>query len=274
MKCGYSREILALYVEDDLPSQESIDKVELHFAGCADCRQYCEQLRKSQSFIKSRFEWSRQAPVNQAALTRVRQSVMSQIPAIQENSGWVVKFERFLTLGLRRHRYAVAGFAFAAIVSASLLGQIRHPAQRDGAAVFGAMNSLVRPAAYRQWVFVGSSLEHKTSLSGDGATNHKVYIDPAAYNEYTHSGQFPDGTVMVLEEDFGAIEVSVKDSARFEDGWGFYDFSDEAGKLKPQADPLPETAGCIGCHREKAATDHVFTQFYPNLRSNAGSNGV
>ena len=134
----YSREILALYVEDDLPSQESMDKVESHISGCAACRQYCEQLRKSQSFIKSRFEWSRQAPVNQATLTRVRQSVMSQIPAIQESAGWMVRFERFLTLGLRRHRYALAGFAFAAIISASLLGQIRHPAEKEAAAVFGA----------------------------------------------------------------------------------------------------------------------------------------
>ena len=88
-------------------------------------------------------------------------------------------------------------------------------------------------------------------------------------------GQFPDGTVMVLEmQQAGAIEVSVKDSARFEGGWGFYDFDDGAGNLKPQADPLPQTAGCIGCHRDRAATDHVFTQFYPNLRSSVGSNGV
>jgi hypothetical protein len=36
--------------------------------------------------------------------------------------------------------------------------------------------------------------------------------------------------------------------------------------LKPQAEPLPQTAGCLACHREKAATDHVFTQFYPVLR--------
>ena len=118
MNCSYSREIMALYVEDDLPSQESMDKVESHISGCAACRQYCEQLRKSQSFIKSRFEWSRQAPVSQATLTRVRQSVMSQIPAIQESAGWMVRFERFLTLGLRRHRYALAGFAVAAIISA------------------------------------------------------------------------------------------------------------------------------------------------------------
>ena len=35
MKCAYSREVLALYVEDDLHSYESVEKVELHVAGCA-----------------------------------------------------------------------------------------------------------------------------------------------------------------------------------------------------------------------------------------------
>ena len=67
------------------------------------------------------------------------------------------------------------------------------------------------------------------------------------------------------------IEVSVKDSTRFEGGWGLYEFAAEAGKLKPQADALPQTVGCVGCHRDKAETDHVFTQFYPILRLNGGA---
>jgi len=113
---------------------------------------------------------------------------------------------------------------------------------------------------------------------------HNVYIDPVAYRAYQRSGKFPEGTVMVLEslspagtkfdlesqgtyeEDVIALQASVKDSSRFDGGWGFYDFTAAAGKLKPQAEPLPQTAGCLACHREKAATDHVFTQFYPVLR--------
>jgi hypothetical protein len=30
---------------------------------------------------------------------------------------------------------------------------------------------------------------------------------------------------------------------------------------------LPESSGCRACHRQDAETDHVFTQFYPVLRS-------
>jgi hypothetical protein len=97
-----------------------------------------------------------------------------------------------------------------------------------------------------------------------------------------HSGKFPDGTVMVLEKSsaetkgdphFTGVEVSVKDSNRFDGGWGFYNFTDDNGKLKTQAEELPQTAGCLSCHRDKAATDHVFTQFYPALKG-IGSRGA
>ena len=68
------------------------------------------------------------------------------------------------------------------------------------------------------------------------------------------------------EKDLMTVEVSVKDSSRFEDGWGYFDFTEGTGNLKADAEPLPNNAGCLSCHREKAATDHVFTQFYPVLR--------
>ena len=105
MKCGYSREILALYVEDDLASPHAIEKAESHVGGCVACRRYCEQLRRSQAFIKSRFVWSRQSPVNQETLTRVRQGVLAQLPAVQQNSSWAMKLERFLILCLRTTPY-------------------------------------------------------------------------------------------------------------------------------------------------------------------------
>ena len=259
--CGYSREILALYVEADLPGN-AVGEVDSHVARCGECREYCEQLRQSQSFIKSRFGWDRQEPVSPAMFARMRQGVMSQIDEIQHTLGWTLRLERFLTVGLRKHRYVAAGFAVAAILSASLLGQIRYTHQ-DVAAVFVGTNTLVRPAEYRDWVFVGNSLDRN------------VYIDPAAYREFTHSGQFPDGTVMVLEvksaeEQKPGLQVSVKDPARFDGGWGFYEFTDSVGQQQANAEPLPQNAGCRACHRDKAAKDHVFTQFYPVLRNIRG----
>src|SRR3989442_1824650 len=109
MTCAYSREILALYVEDDLPTQEAAEKVELHVSACAACQRYCEELRNSQSFIKSRFKSTQQESVSQDMLTSIRRGVMSQIDAAQQSLGWTVKLERFLMLGLKRQRYAVVG---------------------------------------------------------------------------------------------------------------------------------------------------------------------
>jgi hypothetical protein len=288
MSCGYSKEILALYIEDDLPTDDAVKKVDSHVADCAQCQTYCEQLRKAQSFIRSRFRLAHRESVSQESLTSVRRNVMSQIDSASKSLGWAVRLERFFMLGLRSQRYAIAGFAFLAIVSVSLLGQIRYT--RTGPAVFVADNTMLLPNGYREWVFVGSSLGLGYSQKSSSDMYHNVYINPAAYSEYVHSGKFPDGTVMVLEmlsaekkddpelsgsyeKNFMGVEVSVKDSSRFSGGWGFYNFTDDNGKVKPQADQLPETAGCLSCHRDKAATDHVFTQFYPVLRG-IGSRGA
>jgi hypothetical protein len=257
MKCGYSREILALYIEDDLPAPGAREIVHRHLSECAECEQYCEQLRGSQSLIRARLGSRGQDIVSADTLAGVRHAVMSQIGGAQQKLGWTIKLERLLLLGFQRQRYAVAGFAIVAIVSASLLGQIRHSQKQSNVAgaMFVGKDKLVRPAAYREWVFVGSSL------------GHNVYINPDAYREYSKSGKFPEGTVMVQEMvSMEAVRVSVKDSSRFEGGWGYFDFAEGTGTLKSEAEPLAQTAGCLSCHQEKAATDHVFTQFYPVLR--------
>jgi hypothetical protein len=90
-------------------------------------------------------------------------------------------------------------------------------------------------------------LEHKTSLSGGGAMNHKVYIDPGLQRIHALrpvSRRHGDGL-----EDFSAIDV--RERQRSIQAAGDSAFADGAGKLKPQSDPLPQTAGCIGCHRRE-----------------------
>ena len=140
------------------------------------------------------------------------------------------------------------------------------------AAVFENSDTLRFPEEYRNWIFVGTStqLSHSVSAAakagGEAAQN--VYINPGAYREYRRTGVFPEGTVMVLEsaKEALALTASVKDR-RFNDGWGYFRLSDDDGRVTAKAQVLPESAGCLGCHRDRAATDHVFTQFYPVLRS-------
>lgn len=259
MNCAYSKEMLALYVEGDLRAVDA-EKVRRHVTECGECGQYCEQLLKTQSFLKARLKSSRQDAVTPQTLASVRRAVLSQIDRAEQTLGWAVKLERLIMLGFRGQRYALAGFAIVAVVSASLLGQMRHSWQElnTTAAVFIGKDTLVCPAGYRQWIFAGSS---------DGCdSRHNVYINPAAYREYVSTGKFPDGTVMVSEAagSESALQVSVKDSSRFDGGWGYFNFTDAQGKLKAKA--LPEESGCRSCHQERAETDHVFTQYYPLLR--------
>lgn len=163
----------------------------------------------------------------------------------------------------------------------------------EPSAVFEGTNTLVRPEGYREWIFVGSSLGLSYAQDPSQARNsqvyHNTYIIPWAYREFSKTGKFPEGTMMVLElanaevksepglqgsyeKDYIALEVSVKDSARFDGGWGYFNFTERPGVLKAKADPFPKNV-CWSCHDQKAATDHVFTQFYPVLRAAAPSTG-
>jgi hypothetical protein len=164
-------------------------------------------------------------------------------------------------------------------------------AAAEAAAVFEGETTLLRPASYREWVFVGSSLGlsyAETAVPDTSAGRelfHNVYIDPAAYQAFSETGTFPDGTVMILElmtaevknepglqgryeGEFVALEASVKDSSRFEGDWAYYGFTERGGRLKDKAEPFDRET-CWECHNQNAATDMVFTQFYPVLQAAA-----
>jgi len=154
-------------------------------------------------------------------------------------------------------------------------------------AVFEGKNTLIRPQGYREWIFVGSSLglsyAQDPSQSRSPQLYHNVYMIPWAFREFSKTGKFPEGTMMVLElasaenksepglqgsyqKEYTGLEVSVKDSARFDGGWGYFNFTERPSGLKANAEPFPKN-NCWSCHDQKAATDHVFTQFYPVLRA-------
>jgi len=180
--------------------------------------------------------------------------------------------------------------ALAAFVSTLALGA---SGTEKPAAVFEGKQTLLRPEGYREWVFVGSSLglrynegsEKSTAPASPSEHFNNVYINPAAFREFTRTGTFPDGTIFILEiasaekkaepglqgsyaKEFTGLEASVKDSSRFENGWAYFSFDAANGQRKEKATPLPKSR-CFDCHHEKAAIDHVFTQFYPILRATA-----
>jgi hypothetical protein len=189
-----------------------------------------------------------------------------------------------MTTKRRGAKLAVLGMFIIAVALLGLILNACQPAEK--LVVFKGKDTLLRPTGYREWVFVGSSLglrygQDPAFSAGKPERYHNVYINPSSFHTYAKTGQFPDGTVMILElasaetknepglqgsfqNEFVGLEVSVKDSQRFDTVWAYFSFDDPSNPN--EAKPFPKEA-CWSCHHEKAATDNVFTQFYPVLRA-------
>lgn len=170
--------------------------------------------------------------------------------------------------------------------------------RRDGGSEgpsFAADGRLRRPVDYREWVFVTSGLgmTYGPAKVADEREPRfdNVFVTTAAYRDFIRSGTWPEKTMFILEVRAAeanvsinqggrtqgalvAIEAAVKDKERFpEGGWGYYSFDGPNG-LADTAESLPGTASCYSCHREKAAVDHTFVQFYPTLLGIAKRHGT
>ena len=150
---------------------------------------------------------------------------------------------------------------------------------------FAEGNQLLRPEGFREWIFVGASLamSYDKEKSAEGhPTFHNIYINPESYSEYKKTGRFPERTILAMEvftagshasinrrghfeERSVGLEAAVKDSARFAESWAYFSFDQPDGKRADRAKAFPK-AECWSCHDQHAATDNVFTQFYPVLR--------
>src|SRR4030095_8074815 len=68
-------------------------------------------------------------------------------------------------------------------------------------------NTLVRPANYREWVFLGSGLGLTYDASANNTTFTNVFVNPAAYRSFMNTGTWPDKSVFVLEFRASATEA-------------------------------------------------------------------
>lgn len=146
------------------------------------------------------------------------------------------------------------------------------------------------PDVYREWIWVGEPLTPNDLNNGEAnfPEFHDVYINPSAWREWKKSGTFPEGTVMVKEltsvgskdapsgngyfqGEFTGLETAIKDTKRFPaeaKGWGYFSFGHKYPLAKQAA--LRPQAICADCHVANAASDMVFTQYYPVLRAAKG----
>ena len=114
MKCKYSEQDSALYVEGDLIESSARD-FEAHLMECEGCLRLVDELRESQSLFKS----LRQETASGAALTQVRSRVLAEVTGVNSKTAWGRKVERLLWLGLRRG-YALAGVGLVILLGIGL----------------------------------------------------------------------------------------------------------------------------------------------------------
>jgi hypothetical protein len=149
---------------------------------------------------------------------------------------------------------------------------------------YAADQRLVRPADYREWVYVTSGLgmTYGPAQGTPSAGNFdNVFVNRSSYARFMNTGKWPDKTIFILEirsaEDqvsinnggrtqgaLLAIEAEVKDQARFPGGWAYFTFG-PGSNLAAAAAPLPATASCYSCHKANTAVEQTFVQFYPTL---------
>jgi hypothetical protein len=181
---------------------------------------------------------------------------------------------------------AAGALIFAGAAAAMAFLAVRLSAE-EATAVAPAAHEVTFPEDYRKWVFVGASTglsysERKAAPESEERSDpgmfHHTYLNPEAYAHFSRTGTFPEGTMLVLEVrrperktsiqrrgwfegELVGLELAVKDSSRFEDGWAYFSFDEGARTARP----FPRDA-CWSCHKEHGADDNVFTQFYPILR--------
>jgi hypothetical protein len=175
---------------------------------------------------------------------------------------------------------------FAAAVAVSRTVPAAQQPPVDGPA-YSAAGELLRPADYREWVYLTSGLGMTYGPAAEESSARRpnfdnVFVNRASYRQFMASGKWPEKTMFILEirsaEDHVsinnggrtqgnviAIEAAVKDTVRFPDtSWKYFTFG-TAPRLTESAAPLPTTASCYTCHRENTAVEQTFVQFYPTL---------
>ena len=152
---------------------------------------------------------------------------------------------------------------------------------------------LLRPTGYEKWVVAGTSIGlgysdgDKNDPKNPG-TFHNVYLQPEAFDHYVQTGEFPEQTVFIVTNNksrpantkgsvsrkgfvaspTSGLEVAVKDTKRYPDGWAYFMFHDAPEKAKPETvhgERAFDRKDCFDCHAEHGADDNVFTQYYSVL---------
>jgi hypothetical protein len=186
------------------------------------------------------------------------------------------------------NRILVAALAIVVALPVAVLAGVPETAARGPA--YTADGRLIPPGDYREWVFLSSGLDmsyNAKAMASSTPVFDNVFVNPEAYRAFRASGTWPDKTQFVLEvrsssskgsinhrghfqnDEILGMEMHVKDTERFDGGWAFFDIEDSQPATR-----IPVDTSCYACHREHAAVDTTFVQFYPTLLSIAREHGT
>jgi len=171
--------------------------------------------------------------------------------------------------------------------------QTSHPPKGMALPEYDQEGRLLRPIGYEKWIVVGTSIGLDYSDSDKEDPNHpgmfhNVYLQREAFEHYVETGAFPEQTVFIVTNNksqpaktkgtvsrsgfvaapTSGLEIAIKDTERYPDGWGYFMFHDQPGKSDSTvraAERGFERKDCYDCHAEHGETDNVFTQFYSVL---------
>jgi hypothetical protein len=201
-----------------------------------------------------------------------------------------------MTMGGMKSAAVLLGLAYGVAFS---LGVRAQQAPADGPRYVNG-TSLVRPADYREWIFLSAGLDMaynpppgSSPSSGSLPERHtftNVFVNPSSYRSFMQTGKWPDRTIFVLEArgsdseasinkagrfqtGFTGLEAEVKDS-RFPDGWAFFGFNGTAGSAEPLSGEPLARGQCVECHTRNTAVERTFVQFYPTLLEVARRKGT
>jgi hypothetical protein len=185
-------------------------------------------------------------------------------------------------------------FLLAFVLVSSLLAFNQNASAPSTVPQYTSDGQLRLPEQYRQWVYLTTGFDMSYNPALQMSDHHmfdNVFVNPESYKTFVETGTWPDKTMLVLEArgaegkgsinqrgnyqgtDVMAIEVHVKDEARFPGKWAFFGFaSGSAGGRTTKMIPL--SADCYSCHTQHAAVDTTFVQFYPTLLPIATQKGT
>ncbi|MEO8028574.1 MAG: cytochrome P460 family protein [Bryobacteraceae bacterium] len=161
--------------------------------------------------------------------------------------------------------------------------------------VYNAAGNLVRPVDYREWIFLtagmGMTYGPNGPAPGEEPRFDNVFVNPAAYREFVKTGEWPNGSIFILEIRKGeptqsinrggrtqtalvAVEAAVKDETHFPEKWAYFNFPVRRGEASADTKAFPKATGCYSCHNQHGAVDNTFVQFYPTLVEIAKAKGT